>query len=401
MAAVLAAAVPLGMANLAVILCVQEWTDSIRTAGMLAGLFGFCNAVGLLVQGRLIDRLNPRRVVAPAGVVSTASWLGCVWVGNGGGPIVLVAVLLAVAGVTVPAVTAAVRAWLAGAVDDPSSRVAAYALLSVLFQIAVTVGPLLVGVSLLLGGAPLALVVVAGLTALAVGIFVGGPRREVSRPKKASAAGLNRQMVPLLMSAALVGLAMGVTAVALPGITAEAGAPAVAGALFAAAAAGEVLGAFLYGGRRWQRDRWRQLGCVLAAAAAVAVVVAAVAVLAVVEVWALAPVMLIVGVVGAPVSIVMSALLDDLVPKAALGSAYSLLPWPGSWFLSWWPPVWSRGRLAMGVRGLLMLPPAALAAAVLVVAARWWLVRRTQSSETHGGHDGQPSGRERSLLVDR
>lgn len=220
-------ALPLGMINLAVILCVQRWTGSLTVAGWLSGAFTLGNAAGLSIQGRLLDRHGPHRLLR-------------------------LAVGLVVAGLSVPAVTTAVRGRLPQVVADPVIRTAGYALLSVLFQVAVTVGPLLVSLSLLV--APELALLAAAVLLLGAGLLAttrGGLLRQPGIRRRETVAGRGEPtswtpgFVVVLTVAALTGAANGTAAVAIPGVTSAAGMATLAGLVFSGLALGDVGGALL------------------------------------------------------------------------------------------------------------------------------------------------------------
>ena len=52
-------ALPIGILTLALLLFAEQRTGSIGVAGVVVAAFGIGNAVGLLVQGRLLDRFPP------------------------------------------------------------------------------------------------------------------------------------------------------------------------------------------------------------------------------------------------------------------------------------------------------------------------------------------------------
>lgn len=370
--AVFLSAVPLGMMSLTIVLAVQEWTGTLRSAGLITGLFSLGNAIGLNVQGRIIDSAGPRTVVATAGGVSTAALLGFALAGTSGAPLWILAALAGIAGVAVPAITAAVRAWLPTTLTDPTVRAASYALLSVLFQSAVMVGPVLVSLALLLRGPTTAIVIAAVLIAAAAGVYVilGGdtqrPRKRNGEPQPVIHA-RTPGLTTLLVGAGLVGIATGVTAVAIPGVMTAAGLATLAGFAFAAAALGEVLGAITFGSRAWPGTRSGQLPVIEACVALIAVLTFAAAH----EPWLLLPVMFLGGAIGSPVTILNSALLDDVVEDRALARSYSLLVAVGLVSAAMGNSL--AGLLAehIGVTGLLILPAIAVAGAAIWTRARW------------------------------
>lgn len=322
---VLLSAIPLGTITLGLVLSVESWTGSLSLAGSITALFTLGNAIGLTVQGVLIDRLGDRVVLLAAGLISGLA-LGTVALVGGDLRPAPLGVLVLIAGLSVPAITAAVRRSLPLLINDPTVRSAGYAALSIAFQLAFAVGPLLVSLAVLATGrasAALLLGAVMIMTAAAIfGFAVPAPR--LARPGltglRPGLAGL-RPLLALYGVAALTGVAMGMTTVAVPAVTQAAGLVAVAGVAFAASAVGDVTGAVVFGSRRWPLTERQQLGVALLAAGCVAVVVF----LSSGTLWLLVLAIGIGGALGAPVAIRLSSLLDDLARPETLGRAYAVL----------------------------------------------------------------------------
>ena len=116
--AVFVSALPIGMAGLAIILSVQQWTGSLPLAGLLAGVFSAGNAAGLLLQGRVLGSWNPALVIMVTGLVSAVGFALLIMTGYAGATPMIMVVLVAICGVTIPAITTAVRAWLPLVVSD-------------------------------------------------------------------------------------------------------------------------------------------------------------------------------------------------------------------------------------------------------------------------------------------
>ena len=322
---VLLSAIPLGTITLALILSVEAWTGSLSLAGSITALFTLGNAIGLTVQGVLIDRLGDRTVVVTAGLLSGLT-LGTVALFGDSFSTILLGVSVLIAGVSVPAITTAVRRSLPLLTTDPAVRSAGYAALSVAFQLAFAVGPLLVSLAVLVTGrATTALLVAAAMIVTAAVIFaVAVPAQHPARAE----AGVPRPGIttlrPLLALygvAACTGMATGMTTVAVPAVTQAAGLVVVAGLAFGASAIGDVIGAIVFGSRAWPLTQRQQLSVALLAAAGVAVLVFLSSEL----LWLLVLVIGIGGAVGAPVAIRLSSLLDELARPATLGRAYAVL----------------------------------------------------------------------------
>ena len=64
-AASILGSLPIGMFGLAILLLTRDATGSYALAGRVAGAFGLANAIGAVLQGRLMDRLGQTRVLRP------------------------------------------------------------------------------------------------------------------------------------------------------------------------------------------------------------------------------------------------------------------------------------------------------------------------------------------------
>jgi MFS family permease len=374
MLAVVSSAIPLGMLSLAIVLSGQHWTGSFATAGALSGLFGGGNALGLALQGIAIDRFGARRTILVSGLTCAAMLVGLSLGGRLGAPVAFLALTAAASGVSIPAVTAAVRSWLGTALTDPGLQGAAYAMLAALFQAGVTVGPAAVSVSLLLGEPSLA-IGGAGVLVLFATILLasagGGGEREQREPSASSfvrGPSIRPGLVTLGGVAFLHGAALGVTAVAISALTTEISRPALAGIALTGRALGEVSGALVYGAFAWPGSRPSRLPAVQSLS-----VVAALGVFLSTGHSALLLVaVFIAGVLAAPVAVLTSALLDEVVPGDAVGRAYSLIVASGLVATALGNAVAGQLVDVISSRNLLLLPAMAIGA-----ATAWSLARRS------------------------
>ncbi|MFI0941881.1 MFS transporter [Streptomyces sp. NPDC021020] len=318
-------ALPLGMLGLALLLYARGLSGSFAAGGLATGAFGLGNALGITAQGRLMDRHGQARVIVPAGVACALGSVALVAAPPSAHRTAFTVAACAGLGLCVPATTGAMRALLAALVPDPGARRAGYALLAVLFQLAVLGGPLLTALLLALAG-PGAAVLSGGLLAGAAAALFGSSRacrsRRPARSGRHSGAGTGRGLAVLLALTAGTGVSGGMTAVAVPAAALATGSAAASGALMAVSAAGEVAAGLVYGALpvRWTAPA-RILPLTLAAAAA-AVGLAAWAAPVLV---ALFPALFLVGACSGPSAIAASALLDTLAPRAALTRAYTLM----------------------------------------------------------------------------
>ncbi|HZC27227.1 MAG TPA: MFS transporter [Actinopolymorphaceae bacterium] len=319
-------ALPISMLGLSEFLLVQSTTGSFAQAGAVSGAVTVGNAVGLLVQGRLIDRRGQSAVLVPAGLLCGVSLVLLTLAALRHATLPLLVGLAALAGVSIPAVTACMRVLIPELLPATRRRTA-YALLGTQFQLALVSGPLVVSAILVLA-APWLAVLLAAVAATCAGLAFGTTRASRGwRPARLRPGGRGRGplaiMTPglrtLLVSAFGVGVGGGLTAVAVPAVAITEHAAALAGPLFAAASVGEVLGGFGFGSRSWRGGLRSQLcGCLSGTAVVSGLLAAATG-----HPAAMLVLMFLGGVVQAPGGIATSALLDDVSLPGFLGQSYA------------------------------------------------------------------------------
>src|SRR4051794_5425386 len=97
------------MLSLSVLLLVQIGTGSPAAAGAVAAAVAIGNAVGLTVQGALLDRWGQTPVLLATALVCPAALLGVVLASDRHAPLTVIAAFAAVAGGSIPATTSSMR----------------------------------------------------------------------------------------------------------------------------------------------------------------------------------------------------------------------------------------------------------------------------------------------------
>ena len=134
---------PLGSAGLAVLLLVKAQTGSFADAGLVSAALTAGAAVGLPIQGRLIDRLSQTPVLVVTALGSTASFVAFVAAADAGASVGVLALLCFSGGVLVPPLSLCMRGIWGRILDDERTRQSAYALDAVIIESAFIGGPLL------------------------------------------------------------------------------------------------------------------------------------------------------------------------------------------------------------------------------------------------------------------
>jgi MFS family permease len=319
-------ALPIGMVGLGVLLLVRTTTGSLAVAGVVSGALSIGNAVGLVVQGRLIDRYGQTRVLVASGVLCSATLVMFVAATTLHGPLLIGGLLAAGAGASIPATTSSMRVLWPQLVSDPALRTAAYTVLATQFQVAMVVGPLLVSALVVLASPAIAVLAAAGFAGSGGLLLAATPAsrhscRITAAPPAASRRWLGAGMYTLLGASFGGGVAAGMVTVTVPAVGAELRSTALPGLLFAALSAGELLGGLAYGGRAWRLPTAHRL---VIGQTATAFGTAALALLTATPGGMLAA-MFATGASGAPTSIASSTLLDDIAPAGSLARSYTVM----------------------------------------------------------------------------
>ncbi|MEN0101775.1 MAG: MFS transporter [Curtobacterium sp.] len=314
--AVALSAVALGMIPLSLILSPGE---SLATGAVAAGAFGLANAVGVPVQGAVMARVSARWLVSiGAGVSSSFMLLVAASPGS-----TAQSVLLAGAGVSFPALAAALRASIPRSFSEPAERSGAYALLSVAFQAGLATGPVVAG--LLVASAPrqLDFVVVAAVIGAAGALLAVSMGTTTPTPPAGSSLSLAgaAPFARIVSIGGLVSVATGSLTVIVPAVVEPAGRGELAGPVLACLALGEAVGALLFGARPVPSSRRAQLLTALALTAGGY----ATLVIAADRIVLLAALVFVVGGLSSPVAIVLSGALDVVVPPPFIASAYGVV----------------------------------------------------------------------------
>src|SRR5215217_3053018 len=134
---------PIGMFGLAILLLAQEATGSFAVAGRIVGAFGLGNAFGAVVQGRLMDRFGQTRVLRSAAVLHALACTGLVLATARDTPTAALYAFAAAGGLSLPQLPAAMRSLWTVLARDAEQRETAYAMVTIVFEVAVLTAPAL------------------------------------------------------------------------------------------------------------------------------------------------------------------------------------------------------------------------------------------------------------------
>ena len=160
------ARLPIAMIGLGIVLLISTTTGSYALAGVLSAAFQVAAAAGAIVSSRWIDRVGQHRLLPWLGAINAIALVGFVAAVEYGLPVVVQALVVAVAGAAQPAIGSMVRARWAAAAPDADRLRSAFALESIIDELIFSVGPLITAFLAFQLGLPLPLLVsaVIGLT---------------------------------------------------------------------------------------------------------------------------------------------------------------------------------------------------------------------------------------------
>jgi MFS family permease len=139
-----AGSMPIGMYGLALLLLARDTSGSFASAGRVVGAFTLANACGSILQGRLMDRVGQTRVLRTVAGGHLPALVAVVAAAHAGAGLWVLCGLAACGGICVPQLPASMRSLWTALVSEPEQRATAYALVAVVFEIAVVTAPALV-----------------------------------------------------------------------------------------------------------------------------------------------------------------------------------------------------------------------------------------------------------------
>ncbi|MCO5315931.1 MAG: MFS transporter [Solirubrobacterales bacterium] len=246
---------PIGSSSLAILLLVREQTGSFGLAGITVGAFALTGAIAAPIQGRLLDRFGPRRVLPPFAVSQALVLAALVPVVTSGATDAAIVLIAAAAGALVPPISASVRVLWPEIVPTPEGVESAYALDATAQELIWTAGPLIVAVSIAVASPAAAVFVTAAILLAGTAIFVTSPPLswwpDQEEPDSRAGALASRPLRILLLATMLAGLGIGTIEVGLPALAVAVGSASAGGILLAAWSVGSMTGGIAYGARKW------------------------------------------------------------------------------------------------------------------------------------------------------
>jgi MFS family permease len=319
------ARLPMGINSLAIVLAMREETGSFAAAGAAAGANALALGLSNPVQGRLLDRLGPRRAVPPLVAFHITMFALFVALLPSAPTGVLIA-LAGLAGLGQPPWGAILRAMWPRLLGSESMVTTAFALDSAFVELVFVAGPLLVAAAVAVAAPQAALVVSMALVLAGTLLLVSSPAVVAWEPEVHEARGpfgalASPGLLTVVLATVPLGMAFGAFEISLPAFAEAHGDRGDAGLLIAIWALGSAAGGLAYGAREWSSSlaqRWLVLTGALGFAMLAPVVSPSVAVMALL--------LLPAGAFIAPAIASGSQLLGAVAPRGMTTEAYAWGP---------------------------------------------------------------------------
>jgi len=315
---------PIGMFGLAILLLAEEATGSFAVAGRVVGAFGLGNALGAVAQGRLMDRLGQTRVLRSAAVAHALACAALLLAAADDAPAGVLYACAAAGGLSLPQLPAAMRSLWTVLARDRAQRDTAYAMVSIVFEVAVLTAPALTAAIVALASPTIAVAVGAALCAGgALAFSATGPSLRW-RGEPHDVGWLGPLAAPGMRTVVLVlgafGTAIGIVQVLLPAFADARGSAETGGLYLALLSAGSLAGGLVYGARSWPGAPTRRLPLLMLGIAA------GFAALAAADAPPVLAVLLVAcGLLLAPTTVVGSTLLDTAAPPGTVTEAFAVM----------------------------------------------------------------------------
>jgi MFS family permease len=317
---------PIGMGALAIFLLVREGGGSFAIAGLAVATATLAGTVGAPTLGRLIDRVGQTRVLLASGALNAGALSVLALLAPARGASLFV--LCAVYGASAPPIAASLRAMWVDLMPERGLLRRAYTLDSTAQEVIWIAGPPLVAALAAWYAPRAALLAMAVFCALGVLWFATA---QVSRRWRPSTVRERRLLGPLvarplrrvLLVILGIAFAWGSLEFAIAAFAQSSGVNP--GILLALWAIGSVVGGLALAAVGWTAPPQRQLRILV-----VLTVLGLIALVVPVEPWTLGLLLVITGVVNAPVIATFYILIEQLAPRGMVTEAFT---WVSTTFL--------------------------------------------------------------------
>jgi MFS family permease len=313
---------PLGMVGLALVLLVRHAGGSFGLAGLTAGSFSLGAGVVAPLMGRIADRNGQTAVLVPCALVCTAAF-GALALVAGTGPSSLLPAISAIAGATMPPISACMRVLWSSLLGRGAELQTAFALEATVQELIYIIGPLLVVGLIALASPTAAMLAIAAAVLTGTCLFAATPASRTWRPsggRRDWAGALRAAGVRTLLGViGLVAVSFGMIEVCVPAVAEHLGNSALSGLFLALWSGGSMIGGLVAGALTSERPVERRV-VVLLGLVAVGLTPLVVAMTAVLP---FAACMVLAGLGVAPAIACLYLLVDRSAPAGAVTEAFT------------------------------------------------------------------------------
>ena len=254
---------PIGMVGFAMLMFLREHLGNFTLAGLAVGINFVSMACAAPIQGRLIDRFGPNRLLRVTTIVQPLALAAVFAAGYYGMPFSVVAACAALAGIFASPITTLTRTLWRHRFDREDDRRTAFALDVVTIEFNFTLGPVLVAAVLAASGATAAFVLSIATVVASGAIYIGSGTlalfKRVGAEERHLLGPLTEPRLWIVFIAMFgITTSFGILEVGYPAYATAIGMPALAGVLLAVYSAGSAVGGALYGGTHVESPIERQ-----------------------------------------------------------------------------------------------------------------------------------------------
>ena len=260
---------PIGMVGFSMLMFLRESLGNFTLAGLAVGVNFVSMAAAAPIQGRIIDRHGPERLLRVTAVVTTLALCGVMAATLSQLPFVVIAILAGLAGVFANPITTLTRTMWRHLFDDEEDRRTAFAMDAVLIELNFTLGPAIVALVLAFLGATAAFALTIAVVASSAVIYLASGALKLFKRVAATERHLLGPLTEprlLVVFIAMLGITtgFGILEVGYPAFSTFLGVGALAGVLLALNSLGSAIGGAIYGGLQFKSRIERQFAvCML------------------------------------------------------------------------------------------------------------------------------------------
>ncbi|MGE5093564.1 MAG: MFS transporter [Betaproteobacteria bacterium] len=268
LAVALFARMPIGMMGFAMLMYLREALGDFARAGTAVGINFVVMALAAPIQGRLIDRHGPRKLLYLTGIVQPLALVGVLASPKLGWPFATLATFAALAGAFASPITTLTRTMWRNMFEREEDRRTAFALDAVMIEVNFVLGPAIMAAILASVGTTPAFALAILAVGAAVLVFVGsrapGQFRRIRDAERHFLGPLTEPRL-LLVFASTFGeaTAIGMLEVGYPAYGVALAAPAIGGLLLSINSFGSAIGGAMYGGLHFHARIERQFAATL------------------------------------------------------------------------------------------------------------------------------------------